>query len=54
MIGTLDPVLDTLRSHEVELRQMGVCHAAVFGSVARGEARRDSGVDVLVVGQFEI
>jgi predicted nucleotidyltransferase len=48
MIGTLDTVLDTLRAHEGELRRLGVSHAAVFGSVARGEARADSDVDVLV------
>ena len=29
----------------------GICHAAVFGSVVRGEAGRDSDVDVLV--EFE-
>ena len=27
---------------------MGVSHAAVFGSVARGEARADSDIDVMV------
>jgi uncharacterized protein len=27
---------------------MGVSHAAVFGSVARGESRPDSDIDVLV------
>src|ERR1035441_14550 len=48
MIGTLDNVLDTLRTHENELRRLGVSHAAVFGSVARGEARGDSDIDVLV------
>jgi uncharacterized protein len=48
MIGTLDNVLDTLRTHESELRRLGVSHAAVFGSVARGEARVDSDIDVLV------
>ena len=48
MIGTLDNVLDTLRTHERELRRLGVSHAAVFGSVARGEARGDSDIDVLV------
>lgn len=48
MTGTLDQVLDTLRAHERELRQLGVSHAAVFGSVARGEARTDSDIDVLV------
>jgi len=48
MIGTLENVLDTLRTHENELRRMGVSHAAVFGSVALGEARADSDIDVLV------
>jgi len=48
MIGTLDNVLETLRTHESELRRFGVSHAAVFGSVARGEARADSDIDVLV------
>ena len=48
MTGTLSEVLDTLRTHESELRRLGVSHAAVFGSVARGEARADSDIDVLV------
>ena len=48
MIGTLDNVLDALRTHESELRRLGVSHAAVFGSVARGEASPDSDIDVLV------
>lgn len=48
MTGTLHHVLDTLRAHEGELRQCGVSHIAVFGSVARGEARTDSDIDVLV------
>jgi predicted nucleotidyltransferase len=48
MVGTLHDVLETLRAHESELRNFGVSHAAVFGSVARGEATADSDVDVLV------
>jgi predicted nucleotidyltransferase len=48
MTDTLDNVLDTLRTHESELRKLGVSHAAVFGSVARGEASADSDIDVLV------
>jgi predicted nucleotidyltransferase len=48
MIGTLDDVLDKLRTHESELRRLGVSHASVFGSVARGEANVDSDIDVLV------
>ncbi len=48
MTSTLDTVLAALRAHENELRRFGVSHAAVFGSVARGEARTDSDIDVLV------
>ena len=48
MTSDLNEVLQTLRSHENELRRLGVSHAAVFGSVARGEARADSDIDVLV------
>jgi predicted nucleotidyltransferase len=48
MVATLDNVLTTLRAHESELRRMGVAHAAVFGSVSRGQAGEDSDVDVLV------
>lgn len=48
MTGTLNTILETLRAHEGELRRLGVSHAAVFGSVARGEAKSDSDVDVLV------
>ena len=48
MAALLHDVLETLRAHEGELRQFGVSHAAVFGSVARGDARPDSDVDLLV------
>lgn len=44
----LQYVLETLRAHETDLRRMGVRHAAVFGSVARGEAAAESDIDVLV------
>ncbi len=37
-----------LSAHQDELRAMGVKSLAVFGSVARGEARPDSDVDLLV------
>jgi uncharacterized protein len=60
MSYTLDEALKILRRHEPELRQRGIVHAAVFGSVARGEARERSDVDVLVdldperrLGMFE-
>lgn len=48
MTATLDTVLETLRTHEGELRRFGVSHASVFGSVARGETNADSDIDVLV------
>ena len=44
----LDGVLQTLRRHKGELHALGVSHASVFGSVARGDARADSDIDVLV------
>ena len=43
-----DDVLDILSRHQAELRAMGVKSLAVFGSVARNEARPDSDVDLLV------
>jgi uncharacterized protein len=48
MSVSLHHVLDTLRAHEGRLRSYGVDHAAVFGSVARGEADTGSDIDVLV------
>jgi hypothetical protein len=44
----LQNALETLRNHENDLRRLGVSHAAVFGSVARGEAGAKSDIDVLV------
>ena len=48
MVADLQGVLETLKAHEAELRQFGVRHVAVFGSVARGQARPESDIDVLV------
>jgi len=55
-----DQVIATLRTHEPELRRRGVLHAALFGSLARGEAKPASDIDILVeiepealVGAFE-
>jgi predicted nucleotidyltransferase len=48
MPRTLPDVLAILRAYQQELRDMGVAHAAVFGSVARGQAGPSSDVDVLV------
>ena len=47
----LADVLRRLRTIEASLRSRGVASLWVFGSVARGEARPDSDVDVLV--EFE-
>lgn len=44
----LEAALGILKEHEAELRRLGVQHASVFGSVARGQSRPDSDVDVLV------
>jgi len=37
----MDPerIIARLREHEKELHEQGVAHIALFGSVARGEAR---------------
>ena len=44
-----DEILETLRAHRDELRKrFGVKSLAVFGSVARGEERPESDVDILV------
>jgi predicted nucleotidyltransferase len=46
--STLDAVRRQLAAKEPELRRRGVRHLAVFGSVARGEDRADSDVDLAV------
>ena len=43
-----DEVLSVLKAHEAELRARGVARVALFGSLARGEARPDSDVDLMV------
>jgi predicted nucleotidyltransferase len=43
-----DQVISILSLHAAELRHRGVTHAAIFGSVARGEATDDSDIDILV------
>jgi predicted nucleotidyltransferase len=47
-MGTLDDVQRRLKAEEPELRRRGVRHLAVFGSVARGDDRPDSDVDIAV------
>jgi len=41
-------ILARLREHQAALKAQGVSHAALFGSRARGDARPDSDIDVLV------
>jgi predicted nucleotidyltransferase len=55
-----EQIIATLRAHQAELRRRGVRHAALFGSIARGESRRTSDIDILIeldprapVGLFE-
>ncbi len=43
-----DEVLAILRVHEAALRKRGVVHAALFGSVARGDAHAGSDIDILI------
>jgi len=43
-----DAVIATLRANKAALRLRGVAHAALFGSVARGEAGPDSDIDIMV------
>ena len=47
----LDDVKKKLPGHRNELKPHGIKSLAVFGSVARGEERPDSDVDLLV--EFE-
>jgi len=53
-----DQVLALLKSRKRQLRKYGIHSLSVFGSVARGQAGKDSDVDILVdfekpVGLFE-
>ena len=40
--------IETLRRSEQALRGRGVKHAALFGSVARGDSRYGSDIDIMV------
>ena len=42
-------ILNTLATHRVKLREMGIGSLSLFGSVARDEAADTSDVDLLVV-----
>jgi predicted nucleotidyltransferase len=41
-----DEAIGRLRQHEANLKQLGVEHLYMFGSMARGEANHDSDVDL--------
>jgi predicted nucleotidyltransferase len=44
----LDKVIQLIKSEEAELRRRGIRHLDVFGSMARGEERFDSDVDIAI------
>jgi predicted nucleotidyltransferase len=55
-----EEIIARLRAHQSELYRRGVRHAALFGSIARGEGKRTSDIDILIeldprapVGLFE-
>jgi len=41
-------VIAVLRAHEAELKALGVRHAGLFGSVARGENGPKSDIDIAI------
>ena len=43
-----DAAIEILRAHEGALRALGIRHAALFGSTARGEAHTGSDVDIVI------
>jgi hypothetical protein len=46
--ATLNEVLEVLRARQGEARAVGIELVGVVGSLARGEARPDSDVDIIV------
>jgi len=55
-----EKIIATLRAHQAELHRRGVRHAALFGSIARGQGKRTSDIDILIeldpqapIGLFE-
>jgi predicted nucleotidyltransferase len=43
-----DEIIQKLKEREADLRAQGVTHAALFGSIARGEDRPDSDIDIMI------
>jgi predicted nucleotidyltransferase len=48
MVSSAADVLSLLSAHRAEIRALGALRLGLFGSFARGEARPDSDVDLLV------
>src|SRR5260370_30618437 len=48
LLMTRDEIIEKLKEREADLRAQGVAHAALFGSVARGDDDPDSDIDILV------
>lgn len=47
-LSARDHAIAHLKHHQAELQALGVEHATLFGSVARGDDRPDSDIDVMV------
>ena len=45
---TKDEIIAKFRENEAALRARGVSYAALFGSVARGDNRPDSDIDIMI------
>lgn len=45
---TAQEAIAVLQEHADELRARGILHAALFGSMARGEAAAGSDIDILI------
>ena len=43
-----DEIIQKLKEREPDLRAQGVTHAALFGSIARGDDRPDSDIDIMI------
>ena len=45
---TRDQALNILRFHRAEMEAHGIVHAALFGSLARGDATATSDLDIII------